>query len=941
MADGPTNPQNLPEPPPIRHEGKIRAYDPRRKNLSKWGRVSIPVYDKLPATYTGADLIAVRSGTPPAVTYAYHVWNGTTWVAVPGGGGGGTGGTFHIDYVVDSAYAGASGASTTLATGATVRMYATVQAAINQWVTDNNGDKTIYVYAGTYAENLVIPTGINFDLDIIGESERSVLIGLTTSGNALQLNGTSPTVKVSNVQLRGGATGYSATIGGTLNATMHFSNCIFQQKVGGDFNATFFTNCEFQKGYAVDAASFSPDGVLFTACRFIGSTASAWSAGSLKDHVFDHCEWVGTTTSISVTGADLSNVRFVGCVQGTPGQIFYHQNSASSYAEGLAFIGCFFQYPSANGTIYVQAAQGGVLLAGPTVIGCHFDKAASSTNPFIKCATANAKAWMISGNNFSDQTGGYVEDLGGVSITGVFVDSVFGPNTPADFGVQLDATSAGNHYVGTGKVTGAGAQGGVVQSAFTNVATPTWAATTNNYDPAGATVINVTLTGDQTLTGMVAGILGTRVIIHNIDGLNTLTITNDDVGSSAANRFYLNTAIQLGPDEAGYFRYDPSRDAGTGRWVCDATYLTPGSSTRLQDADNDTFIDVEATADVDKIKIGIPATSSTFAELFKGAESLPRYALNDDGITIGDGATALNSVYLRRPANRVLGLYPASSPVQHAVELFGETGDFSAPASSNYVRLYNKIYGTGTALHAIYSSGQVVGPIGDKALATVSGRGSAGGVDPPLSSTWSDGVWGTLAPAGSWTATGTPSVANDTASKRGRHMNFASGAVSGNDAGIESTLVFWGQQGSAYLFRIRLPDITSIRMFVGVSVGSLATMVGADVPGVNCLGLQFSTPRGDTNWMFHENGPLSPFTIVTNSGVAASTNAIYLQVISGTVNQIALLDADMVPLSSRNAGFGTRPGATTLVRIVAGVETQTAAARDLEIYHIKQHNREA
>lgn len=94
MADGPTNPANLPDHPvPVAKAhvgGTIPFTDPRYQNLRRWGRVSIPIYDKLPGTYTGADVIAVRTGAPPTVVYTYYVWTGAAWVAVATGTGGNT-----------------------------------------------------------------------------------------------------------------------------------------------------------------------------------------------------------------------------------------------------------------------------------------------------------------------------------------------------------------------------------------------------------------------------------------------------------------------------------------------------------------------------------------------------------------------------------------------------------------------------------------------------------------------------------------------------------------------------------------------------------------------------------------------------------------------------------------------------------------------------------
>lgn len=116
----------------------------------------------------------------------------------------------------------------------------------------------------------------------------------------------------------------------------------------------------------------------------------------------------------------------------------------------------------------------------------------------------------------------------------------------------------------------------------------TWAAAQNDFTRASTSTINlrVTLTGDQTLTGVVGtGTGGELLIINNVDGADTLTITHQDAASAAANQFRLQNAasLLLGPTEAGMFRYDASDSkwrcmaigrfniAGVGNWTATTT----------------------------------------------------------------------------------------------------------------------------------------------------------------------------------------------------------------------------------------------------------------------------------------------------------------------------------------------------------------------------------
>lgn len=75
------------------------------------------------------------------------------------------------------------------------------------------------------------------------------------------------------------------------------------------------------------------------------------------------------------------------------------------------------------------------------------------------------------------------------------------------------------------------------------------AGSTNDYNPSGfgSTVNRLdidTTAGDATLTGLIAGIDNQILIISNI-GANLLTLSNQDAGSAAANRFRASDSFTL------------------------------------------------------------------------------------------------------------------------------------------------------------------------------------------------------------------------------------------------------------------------------------------------------------------------------------------------------------------------------------------------------------
>jgi hypothetical protein len=103
---------------------------------------------------------------------------------------------------------------------------------------------------------------------------------------------------------------------------------------------------------------------------------------------------------------------------------------------------------------------------------------------------------------------------------------------------------------------------------FTGVDAVTWTAQENDHARAsrGQNVIRVTLTGNQTLTGVVpdasasGSANGEVLCILNVDTADTLVIAHGSTSSSAINRFALpnNLPILIGPNSNALFEYDDS-----------------------------------------------------------------------------------------------------------------------------------------------------------------------------------------------------------------------------------------------------------------------------------------------------------------------------------------------------------------------------------------------
>lgn len=70
----------------------------------------------------------------------------------------------------------------------------------------------------------------------------------------------------------------------------------------------------------------------------------------------------------------------------------------------------------------------------------------------------------------------------------------------------------------------------------------TLAAQADDYAPAGlatASIIRITLTGAQAITGLTGGSDGRVILIQNVDTADGLTLNHEDATSAAANRFIL------------------------------------------------------------------------------------------------------------------------------------------------------------------------------------------------------------------------------------------------------------------------------------------------------------------------------------------------------------------------------------------------------------------
>lgn len=92
------------------------------------------------------------------------------------------------------------------------------------------------------------------------------------------------------------------------------------------------------------------------------------------------------------------------------------------------------------------------------------------------------------------------------------------------------------------------------------------AANTNDWAPAGfadVSVVRASMSATHALTGLAGGADGRCITIANV-GTFDIWLTNEDAGSSAANRFLFGRAVILQPNRSMQLRYDGT----SSRWRC-------------------------------------------------------------------------------------------------------------------------------------------------------------------------------------------------------------------------------------------------------------------------------------------------------------------------------------------------------------------------------------
>ena len=192
-------------------------------------------------------------------------------------------------------------------------------------------------------------------------------------------------------------------------------------------------------------------------------------------------------------------------------------------------------------------------------------------------------------------------------------------------------------------------------------------------------------------------------------------------------------------------------------------------------------------------------------------------------------------------------------------------------------------------------------------------------------------TFGTL---GTPTSFGTNLTGADTALGNFAFLTQDTGAVINSQAGLEFPLHLVTASSPTLVNYFRISSLADVRLFIGYSDQTLATMAGSDNPAGSYIGLQFSSARGDTNWQYVAKDGTTQ--LLTDSGVAASTNFFILRIgyDPAAIVHMALFNNSWSPLGSVVDLTTNLPANTISVRLNHGIQNLVAASKTLQVAFI-------
>jgi hypothetical protein len=149
-----------------------------------------------------------------------------------------------------------------------------------------------------------------------------------------------------------------------------------------------------------------------------------------------------------------------------------------------------------------------------------------------------------------------------------------------------------------------------------------------------------------------------------------------------------------------------------------------------------------------------------------------------------------------------------------------------------------------------------------------------------------------------------------------------------NVAGIKGDKMYTRAMHVDFHVKFKLTQLTSERVFIGLTSVDSTGMVSGDSPTGNFVGLSFSTSRGDVNFMFIRNDA-GVMPAAVSSGVLADTNLHDLYIWCQDAAVVIQLDNARVVFTT------DLPNLSTLMRYDAELIALAAAVKKFELGKIR------
>lgn len=416
--------------------------------------------------------------------------------------GAGLLGPFEYDHLVDANFAAkvaagyyTEGQELETFHGHTFKVWSTIQAAIDDWVA-NTGEQSILVVPGDYSGEDV---SIEEHLSDVGSGIHRLSLttppnfvckmgSLTVAGKFVSITPNFSSSHIENFQITGdlnlGSDNDRDVSGVFFSNLLVTGNLVFKSS-STVFTADYLTfdHCRFGGGVDDNSKFVTLSLSRFSFCswngRFSLSHSSVSSSHSrVWSTTFNDCFWGDGFQTGSIYGPGSNYGMFTNCFFGGDASNAGAFELTSTYVgaspdiKNLSFVGCTFSYEDHSSEwAFIKLGIAGGLSSwfyNVAISGCTFVVPASvgvGDPPIhILWAPNSAEDDLIRvafvGNSFVRHlTGGRIEDLTtssrSYSVKGYFHRSVFGPNCPSDFEVELLGGTK-NLYVGTGTVIGPG-----------------------------------------------------------------------------------------------------------------------------------------------------------------------------------------------------------------------------------------------------------------------------------------------------------------------------------------------------------------------------------------------------------------------------------------------------------------------------------------------------